>query len=209
MGGHDVGKRTAAFDAYIARQQPFAKPVLKYLRDLVHEVCPETVEVIKWGHPHFDYKGPFAGLAAFKAHATFGFWKAGLLAKDGAPLGKSDEKAMGSFGRLRSVEDLPGRRTMVSLLKRAMKLNDDGVKHPARSGLRKPIVVRPPAFFMSAVRRNAKALATYESLAPSHRREYVEWVTGAKTDATRDRRLATTVTWLSQGKRHNWKYEKR
>lgn len=204
-----MGKRIAAIDAYISRQQPFAIPILERLRDLVHETCPGVVEVIKWGHPNFEYKGPFAGMAAFKAHATFGFWKDALLRKGSAPLGKSDEKAMGSFGRLTSLADLPGERAMRALIRRAMKLNDDGVKLPSRSATRKPIVVRPPAYFLAAVRSNRRALATWEGLAPSHRRDYVEWVTGAKTEPTRERRLATTVTWLSEGKRHNWKYERR
>jgi uncharacterized protein YdeI (YjbR/CyaY-like superfamily) len=203
-----MGKRITAIDAYIARQQPFARPVLEYLRDLVHETCPDAVEVIKWGHPNFEYKGPFAGMAAFKAHATFGFWKHSLLVDGKATLGKSDEKAMGSFGRLTSVDDLPGRRTLVALVKRAMKLNDDGIKNPARSGPRKPVVVKPPAYFMAAVRANRKAVATWEGFAPSHKRDYVDWVTEARTEPTREKRLATTVAWLAQGKKRNWKYAK-
>jgi uncharacterized protein YdeI (YjbR/CyaY-like superfamily) len=203
-----MGKRIAAVDAYIARQQPFAKPILVHLRDLVHEACPDADEVIKWGMPHFEYKGPFAGMAAFKAHATFGFWKEALLREGKASLAKSDEQAMGSFGRLRSLDDLPSRRTLASLIRKAMKLNDDGVKHPKRSSARKPIVVRPPAWFMTALRQKPKALATYEAFAPSHKREYVEWVTEAKTEATREKRLATMLAWLAEGKRRNWKYER-
>lgn len=204
-----MGKRIAAVDAYIARQQPFAIPILERLRELVHEHCPEAEEVIKWGFPHFEYRGPFASMAAFKAHATFGFWKDALLRKGGAPLGKSAGKAMGSFGRLASVRDLPPKRELAALVRRAMKLNEDGVKVPNRSAARRPVVVRPPAYFLAAVRANRKALATWESLAPSHRRDYVEWVTEAKTEPTRERRLATTVAWLAQGKRRNWKYEQR
>ena len=202
-----MGKRIAAVDAYIAKQQPFAKPILVHLRNRVHEVCPDANEVIKWGMPHFEYKGPFAGMAAFKAHATFGFWKEALLRKGRASLAKSDEPAMGSFGRLRSLDDLPSRRTLASLIREAMKLNEDGVKAPKRPSVRKPDV-RPPAWFMAALRQKPKALAAYEAFAPSHRREYVEWVTEAKTEATREKRLATTLSWLAEGKRRNWKYEK-
>lgn len=204
-----MGRHSAAVTAYIARQQPFAKPILSHLRGLVHEGCPEVVETIKWGMPAFDYKGPFASMAAFRAHAVFGFWKEKLLAKDGRPLGKPGEKAMGSFGRLTSVADLPGRRAMLALVRRAMKLNDEGVRHPTRSRARRPVVVRPPAYFLAAVRANRKALATWESLAPSHRRDYVEWVTGAKTEATRARRMTTTVEWLAKGRKLTWEYERR
>lgn len=204
-----MGQRIRDVDAYISRQRPFAVPILERLRDLVHEACPEVVEVIKWGHPNFDYRGPFAGMAAFKAHATFGFWKDALLRTAGRPLGKSTEKAMGSFGRLASLDDLPSKRDMLALVRRAKKLNDDGIKHPARSEPRKPVVVRPPAYFLAALRANRKALATWEALPPGQRREYVEWVTEAKTQPTRERRLATSVEWLAAGKRRNWKYERR
>ena len=204
-----MGRRIAAVDAYIARQRPFAIPILERLRDLVHEFCPEAEEVIKWGMPHFEYKGPFAGMAAFKAHATFGFWKDSLLRRGGRPLGRSREKAMGSFGRLASVDDLPTKREMGALVRRAMKLNDERVKLPQRSGPRKPVVVRPPAWFLAAVRANRKALATWQALPPGHRRQYLEWVREAKTEPTRQRRMATTVEWLAAGRRLDWKYEKR
>jgi uncharacterized protein YdeI (YjbR/CyaY-like superfamily) len=203
-----MGKRIAAVDAYIAKQQPFAKPILVHLRDLVHEVCPDANEVIKWGMPHFDYQGPFAGMAAFKAHATFGFWKEALLRKGKAPLPEPAEKAMGSFGCIRSLDDLPSRRTLASLIREAMKLNEGGVKTPKRPSVPKP-AVRPPAWFMAALRKKPRALATYEAFPPGQKREYVEWVTEAKTEATREKRLATTVAWLAEGKRRNWKYEKR
>jgi len=202
-------KRIAAVDSYIARQQPFAVPILERLREFVHEFCPGAEEVIKWGAPHFEYRGPFAGMAAFKAHATFGFWKDSLLRKDGRPLGRSTEKAMGSFGRLTSVRDLPAKRDMAALIRTAMKLNEEGVKLPQRSGPRRPVVVRPPAWFLAALRANRRAFATWEGFSPSHRREYLEWVTEAKTEVTRDRRMATTLEWLAAGRRRNWKYERR
>lgn len=202
-----MGKRIAAVDAYIAKQQPFAKPILVHLRDTVHEVCTGADEVIKWGMPHFEYKGPFAGMAAFKAHATFGFWKEKLLRQGGAALPEPDEKAMGSFGCIRSLDDLPSRRALASLIRAAMKLNEDGVKSPKRPSVRKP-AVRPPVWFMAALRRKPKALAHYEAFPPGQKREYVEWVTEAKTEATREKRLATTLAWLAEGKRRNWKYER-
>jgi hypothetical protein len=203
-----MGKRIAAFDAYINKSKPFARPILEYLRDLVHEACPDVEEAMKWSFPCFDYKGPFCSMAAFNAHATFGFWKHGLLIDRNTPLGKSNEKAMGSFGRLTAIEDLPSRRTLVALVKKAKKLNDDGVKNPARVR-KQPAAVRPPAYFLTALRGNRRALATYEGFSPSNRREYVDWVTEAKTEETRTRRLATAIEWMAAGKARNWKYERR
>ncbi len=204
-----MGKRSPEVDAYIAKQRPFAVPILEHLREVVHATCPGVTEVIKWGMPHFDYKGPFAGMAAFKAHATFGFWKDSLLREGGRPLGRSGEAAMGSFGRLRSLRDLPPKRALVALLRRAMKLNDEGVRKPVKAAKRTPAAIRPPAYFAAALRRNRRALSTWAGLAPGHRREYLVWITEAKREETRARRLATTIEWLAEGKRHNWRYEKR
>lgn len=204
-----MGKRIAEVDAYIAKQRPFAVPILEHLREVVHATCPGVTEVIKWGMPHFDYKGPFAGMAAFKAHATFGFWKEALLREGGRPLGRSTAEAMGSFGRLESLRDLPPKRELVALLRRAMKLNDEGVRKPVKAAARRPAAIRTPAYFTAALRRDRRALATWESLAPSHRREYLEWVTEAKREETRERRLVTTLAWLAEGRRRNWRYEKR
>jgi uncharacterized protein YdeI (YjbR/CyaY-like superfamily) len=204
-----MGKRSREIDAYIAKSQPFAQPILEHLRELVHEVCPEVEERIKWSHPAFEYKGPFAMMASFKAHATFGLWKHSLLVGTDSKLAAASEQAMGSFGRLTSLADLPSRRTLVSLLRKAMKLNEDGIKQPTRAAAKKQIVVRPPADFLTALRRNKKALATYQALPPGAKRDYVEWVTEAKTQATRERRLSTAVAWMAEGKRRNWKYERR
>jgi uncharacterized protein YdeI (YjbR/CyaY-like superfamily) len=206
--GVPMGKRIPEITAYIDKSQPFARPILRHLRDILHETCPELVEVIKWSHPNFDYKGPFAGMAAFKAHATFGFWKDELLRKGKVSLSKSNEQAMGSFGRLTSIDDLPSDRALKSLIKEAMRLNDEGVKRPTLQKARNPIVVKPPAYFMTALRKNKRALTTFEGFAPSHKRDYVEWVVEAKTDATRERRLRTAIEWMAEGKRRNWKYER-
>jgi uncharacterized protein YdeI (YjbR/CyaY-like superfamily) len=203
-----MGERIPEVDAYIAKQRPFAVPILEHLREVVHATCPGVTEVMKWGMPHFEYKGPFAGMAAFKAHATFGFWKESLLRRGGRPLGRSREAAMGSFGRMASLRDLPPKRELVALLRRAMKLNEDGVRRPGRAA-RALAAIRPPADFTAALRRNRRALAVWEVLAPGHRREYLEWITGARREETRARRLATAIEWLAEGKRRNWRYEKR
>lgn len=202
-----MGQFAPAVDAYIARQQPFARPILTHLRAVVHAACPEVTEGIKWGMPCFEHHGLLANMAAFKAHAAFGFWKDKLLRDRQAGLPAPAVAAMGSFGRLTSVRDLPARRVLVQLVRAAMRLNEDGVRRVPKAPARKPAAVRPPAWFLARVRANRRALATWQAFAPGHRRDYVEWVTEAKTAATRERRLAITLEWLAAGKRRNWRYE--
>lgn len=191
-------------DEYILNAAPFAQPILARLRAVVHRACPDVVEGMKWSFPHFDYKGIFCSMAAFKGHATFGFWKYKLL-EDHLPV--ADSQAMGQFGRLTSVRDLPSDKALTRIVRAAARLNDAGVKVPRAPRTKKP-PVRPPVWFLAAIRKNKKALATFTDFSPSHKREYVEWVTEAKSDETRARRLATAIDWMAQGKGRNWKYER-
>ena len=201
--------KNPAVDAYIAKSPDFAQPILKRVRALMHKACPKIEESIKWGVPHFDYKGIVAGMAAFKAHAAFGFWSSRLLkeklAKDSAKLfPTSGDAAM--FGRkIRSIEDLPPDALLIKAIKAAVALNEAGVR-PKRSLKKKP-PVKPPPYLLAALRKNAKAKKTFEGFSPSQQREYVVWLTGAKQASTRERRLATTVAWLAEGKQLNWKYQ--
>jgi hypothetical protein len=194
-------------DVYIAKAQPFAQPILKHLRKVVHKACPDVQEEMKWSFPHFSYKGMFCGVAAFKQHCTFGFWKHGLLREHGLP--NKDEEAMGQFGCIKTLKDLPSEATLVRLIKFAKKLNDDDVKAPKRAVTPvKDRVVKVPPVFMKAIKANKKAAATFDGFPYSKKKDYVEWVTEAKTDETRDKRIATSVEWLADGKGRNWKYEK-
>ena len=197
-----MGRRDARVDAYIDKAQPFARPILKQLRKAVHAACPEVVETIKWSVPAFDYKGPMCGMAAFKAYCTFGFWKHSLL--EGLP---DPENPMSGLGRLTSVDDLPPEKTIVGLVKQAARLNDEGIKVPREVKAPKP-PVKTPSYFAAALKKNRKAQAAFEAFSPSHRREYVEWITDAKTDATRQRRIETALQWIAEGKGRNWKYER-
>lgn len=201
-----MGQFAPAVDAYISRQQPFARPILTHLRAVVHAACPEVTEGIKWGMPCFDHHGLLCNMAAFKAHAAFGFWKEKLLRDQQAGLPAPAVAAMGSFGRLTSVRDLPAKAVLLKLVRAAMRLNEAGVPRAPKAPARASTAVHPPAWFMARVRANRKALATWTGFAPGHRREYLAWVTEAKTAPTRERRLATTVAWLAEGKRHNWRY---
>lgn len=193
-------------DAYISQSAEFAEPILRYLREVVHEGCPEVQETIKWGMPHFEHKGIMCGMASFKEHCAFGFWK-GSLVVDAKEIKSVD--AMGQFGRITSLKDLPPKKLLVSYVKKAAELNEAGIKNPARVKQRaekKELVV--PDYFTAAVKKNKKAFATFDGFPYSKKKDYVEWVTEAKTDETRARRLKTAVEWMAEGKARNWKYER-
>jgi hypothetical protein len=194
--------RDSRIDAYIARSAEFARPILAHLREVVHEGCPAVVETLKWSMPSFEHQGLLCGMGAFKRHCTFGFWKHGLV------VGKvSGDDAMGQFGRITRISDLPPRRTLLAWVRKAAKLNEDGVMVPRpKRAVRKFSV---PADLAAALKKNQAAASYFEGLSPSHRREYVEWITEAKREETRTRRLATTLEWLAAGKSRNWKYERR
>jgi uncharacterized protein YdeI (YjbR/CyaY-like superfamily) len=191
-------------DAYIARQADFARPILEHLRAAVHAACPEAEETLKWSMPHFLYKGRMlAGMAAFKAHATFGFWRAkDVLGETGA-----ERDAMGQFGRLTSVADLPPEDVLAALIRKAMALTDAGPR-PARPKAAPKPALETPRELESALDSNAAARATFDGFPAGSRREYVEWVAEAKRPETRDKRIAQAVEWMAEGKRRNWKYEK-
>jgi uncharacterized protein YdeI (YjbR/CyaY-like superfamily) len=195
-------------DAYIAKSAPFAQPILEHLRALVHKACPDCEETIKWGMPSFDYKGPFASIAAFKAHCIFGFWKTALIDDPKGILSANKDDAMGSLGRITSMKDLPSDKIILGFIKLAKKLNDDDVKLPARKKITKKELLIPD-WFIKTLKKNKKAYLNFEAFSPSHKREYVEWVTEAKTDETRNKRMTTTLEWLEEGKARNWKYARK
>lgn len=194
-----MGNKDARVDAYIEKSAAFARPILRRLRTLVHRGCPEVVEEIKWGMPHFNYRGIFAGMAAFKTHCTFGFWNRAM---------NIDRKkgAMGQFGRITALADLPEDAVIVGYVREAKDLLDRGVKLGPVRQRRKPLPV-PPAL-TAALRRKAGALAKFAAFSPSQKRDYSEWIGEAKTEATRDKRVATAVGWIAEGKTRNWKYER-
>jgi uncharacterized protein YdeI (YjbR/CyaY-like superfamily) len=191
-------------DAYIEKSADFAKPILSHLRSLIHKASPKVSETVKWGMPAFEYKGIVCGLAAFKEHCTFGFWKHSLLDYDGF---SAERTAMGSFGRITSKKDLPADDVIVRLVRQAIELNEKGVKvEKKRAAAKKELVI--PDYLTAALKKNKAAQKTFDGFPYSCRKEYVEWLTEAKTEPTREKRLATTIEWLAEGKRRNWKYEK-
>lgn len=200
-------KKDSRIDAYIARAADFAKPVLTHFRELVHKACPDVQETIKWGFPHFDYKNaPMSSMAAFKQHCAIGFWKAALMKDSETLVGMArTEEAMGHLGRITSLKDLPKDAVLLRYIKDAMRLNDEGITlKPA--GKKDAAAIEAPDYFMKALRKNKKALQTFEAFSNTNKKEYISWVTGAKTEATRDSRLETAIAWISEGKVRHWKY---
>ena len=204
-----MAKKIKEMDAYISKSADFAKPVLKHFRELVHKTCPEVEEKMKWSFPHFDYKGEMmCSMAAFKQHAVMSFWK-GILMKDPALMANAKtETAMGHLGRLTSMKDLPSDKKLTAYIKEAMALNDKGIKIPAKPATEKKELVVPD-YFTKALKKNKKAWEAFSNFSYSHKKEYVEWITEAKTDATREKRMASAVEMLEEGKSRNWKYAKK
>ena len=190
-------------DAYIAKAAPFARPVLTHLRKVVHAAVPGVEETLKWGMPHFMHGGILCGFAAFKAHCAFHVRGAETL------LGEAvRDDAMGQFGRITSVSDLPPRGTLGKILKGAATRNQAKAKAPRPPRKAPKAEARPPVDLVAALKVNPKARATFEGFSPSKRREYVEWIVEAKGEDTRSRRLAQAVAWMAEGKARNWKYER-
>jgi uncharacterized protein YdeI (YjbR/CyaY-like superfamily) len=196
--------RDPRVDAYIAQAAPFAQPLLTALREGVHAAHPGIGESIKWRMPFFTYGGHLlANMAAFKAHATFGFWQGDQVARS-----SKSEEAMGQFGRLTCLADLPDKTQLKTMVRQAIALIEAGtLARPAgRSTERKP-PPEVPEFLREALSRHPKAGANFNAFPPGQQREYVEWLTEAKRVETRDKRLAQALEWLAEGRRRNWKYE--
>jgi len=193
-------------DTYIGEAAEFAQPILEHLRALVHSGCPEVEETIKWRFPTFMHKGMLCGMAAFKQHCTFGFWKHTLIINQNPATKAKAEEAMGQMGKITSLSDLPPDKVLIGYIKQAIQLNEQGIKVPrvAKPKTDRELII-PPSL-ASALKRNKKAQRTFENFSPSHKREYIEWITEAKREETRAKRLETTVTWLEEGKPRNWKY---
>ena len=199
-----MGERNPRVDAYIAAAQPFAQPILRHLRELVHTHCEDVFETIKWGVPHFERRGVLCHMAAFKRHCAFGFRMGELVL---GKVGAGD--AMGQFGRVGALSDLPPDVQIGAWVRKAIELDIAGVKAPKRvSTMRKPPSDTVPEDLATALAGHAAAASTFAALPPSHRREYVEWITEAKQEATRQRRLAQVVEGMAEGKTRNWKYER-
>lgn len=193
-----MGQRDPRVDAYIAKAPAFAKPILIEIRERVHAACPDVAEDIKWSHPQFIYRGSLCSMTAFMQHAVVHLW-----GESAVPGGKEPK----SSGPLTSVADLPPRKAFAASIKKVMALNEAGATmRRAPRAAPKPIVV--PDDLVAALRKNVRASAAFDKFPPSHKREYVEWITGAKREETRARRLETAIRQIAEGKPQNWKYMK-
>ncbi len=195
-------------DEYIARAGDFAKPILSHLRLIIRKTCPEVEEAIKWGIPHFDYKGAIlCMLAAYKQHCSFSFHKAALMSSPrlkGNDQLKPTERFM---GKITQVSELPPDKELVALIKEAMALNEQGVK-VAKAKSDRPREIEMPGYFTKALEAHPQAKKIFDAKSASFRKDYLVWIIAAKTEATRDKRIEEALTWIAEGKGRFWKYEK-
>ena len=187
-------------DAYISKSADFAQPILIKLRGLVHQAHPGIEESIKWGMPNFEFKGMLFNMAGFKQHCTFGFWKGKLL----NGLGDKRE-GMGNLGKIKSLNDLPSDGLLISYMKEAVELNKKGIKLSKKTTIKKELII--PEYVVKALSNVSKARGVFEGFSYSHQKEYVEWITEAKRETTREKRINQMLEWLVEGKHKNWKYE--
>lgn len=202
-------KKNPAVDAYIEASAPFAKPILNHIRRLVHAANPNINETIKWGFPQFEYKGMVCNMAAFKQHCAFRFWKASLLSDTHQVLAQTGKTAMGHLGQIKSLADLPPDEVLVAYIQEAIRLNEEDKKVAAKAPVQQTQELQLPGFFLEALHQHPAALHTFQNFSRSNKKEYLEWLLDAKTEETRNRRLATALDWLAEGKTRNWKYIKK
>jgi uncharacterized protein YdeI (YjbR/CyaY-like superfamily) len=197
-----MGKRDPRVDAYIAKSPDFAKPILSHIRKIMHSAVPEVEEAWKWSAPAFEYKGLLAIMATFKSYAALNLWKAKLI------LDERDKDSAGNFGKLATIKDLPPDKILAGYFRKAAELNETGVKVKKAPASAKKALPIPPEL-KKALAKNAKAKATFDGFSPSHRREYIQWISEAKSEETRERRVTTAIEWMAEGKPRMWKYMRR
>lgn len=199
-----MAAREPAVDAYIAASAAFAQPILTCLHERLHATCPEREEGLKWRMPFSSYRGaPMCMMAVFKQHAGFGLWPSTKVVTDAI------DDGMGQFGKLPSVQDLPSKQQLTAYIRKAMALNDACVKLAHRKPAAKPAPAIPGDLAaLLAQKKHAAGRKTHAVFSPAAQRECIDWTGEAKTDATRQKRIASTLAWLAEGKHRNWKYEK-
>ena len=192
------------FDEYINNSEEFARPILIYLRELIHRTCPAITEEIKWNFPCFVYKGSnHVYMAGFKKHATYGFWLAKEMSDSDGVFVFGEKTGMGNFGKLTTIEDLPNKEVLRNYLLEAMDLIDRGVKiHSAK----KEIKIKENRALLQALETNSSSKIHFQEFPPSQQKDYHEWINEAKTDSTSAKRIAQAIEWISEGKPRNWKY---
>jgi uncharacterized protein YdeI (YjbR/CyaY-like superfamily) len=202
-----VGKQKN-HDEYIEAAAPFAQPILKRIRAAFHKACPQVEETMKWSFPHFEYKGVLASMAAFKEHCRFGFWKGAIMKTvDASDLMGNTSM---SYEKITSLKELPPDIELIKMIKEAVELNEKGIKAPSQMGGKKSPAqpLDQPDDLTAALKKNKAASKTWADFSQSAKNEYIDWVAGAKQQATRESRLKQAIEWISSGKPRNWKYMK-
>ncbi|MDG1330945.1 MAG: DUF1801 domain-containing protein [Crocinitomicaceae bacterium] len=199
-------KKKPTFDEYIEQAETFAQPILHFIRECMHEAHPSLKEEIKWNFPNFIYNGAIlAHMAGFKKHATLGFWMSSEMKDPQGVFVRGENKGMGDFGKITSLEELPNKEVLISYIREAIVLHDLGVKI-SPSVNKKSILDNLD--LIEALKSNEQALLNFTNFSPSQKAEYHEWANDAKTEAPRNRRILQALQWISEGKPRNWKYMK-
>jgi uncharacterized protein YdeI (YjbR/CyaY-like superfamily) len=205
-----MGKIDKRIDNYIAGSADFAKPILAHLRKLVHIACPDAEETIKWSFPHFEYEGEIlCSMASFKKHCSFGFWKASLMSDPHKLMETVGKTSMGHLGQITELSALPADKILKEYIREAARLNKEGIKLPAKPKSTDKKQLDTPDYFIKALNRNKKALKTFENFSHTNKKEYVDWITEAKSESTRANRMETAIEWMAEGKIRHWKYMRR
>ena len=199
-----------AVDAYIANAESFAQPILAHWRSLVHHYCPDGTEVVKWSFPHFEYKGDnLCVIAAYKNHCSFAFLKAELMTDPRLKANKDLKPIKRFLGKITRMEDLPPDDEFVAMLKDAMLLNEQDIKVTREKPTKdKPKILDTPDYLQAALAAHPTAKEVFESKSNSFRKEYIIWISDAKTDDTRQKRIAEALAWIAEGKGRFWKHQK-
>lgn len=204
---NSTSNKDKRIDKYIENAAAFAQPILLHLRNVIHKACPQITENIKWGMPCFEFHGILCNMASFKNHCTFGFWKASLMKDKILMQNAQSETAMGHLGKLTSLKDLPSDKKITSWITEAMILNEKGIKvEKTKPSKAKELIV--PNYFIKELKKNKMAFQTFEKFSQSHKNEYVQWITEAKTETTKEKRIQQAINMLSEEKPRNWKYMK-
>ena len=203
-----MSKYIIEIDTFIDNAQEFAQPILNFLRNTVHEACPDCEEAIKWKYPHFMYRGKIlCAMASFKQHCTFGFWLEYDLTLLKEATKDKEKDSIHSLGKIKSLEDLPSKQTLIAIIREAMELTDLGTK--LKKAPPEKVEIETPKEFADALSRNPLVENIFKNAAPSFRKEYNKWIIDAKTDKTRETRISQALEWIAEKKGRNWKYEKR
>lgn len=194
---------------YIAKSADFAKPILNHLREIIQSTCPDAEEDIKWGTPHYSYKGDhLVMMAGFKNHCSFSLYKAEMMKDKTIQDSVMTGKKFGYMDKVKDFSELPAKKVLVAYIKEAMMINESGIKKE-RPKADKPKVVELPDYFAKALKANAKANKVFNEKSDSFRKEYIVWITDAKTEDTRQKRIEQSLEWIAEGKGRFWQYAKK